>query len=197
VLSQSTSDANSERAYASLRARFPSWESLASAHPSDVAEAIRSGGLANVKAPRILDILAEIRSREGRLDLGWMHRAADEDVRSYLTSLPGVGPKTAAVVLAFSLARPVLPVDTHVHRVAGRLGLLPPGTSAAAAHGVLEAAVPPELRIELHVGLITLGRRVCKAGRPRCEACPLADLCPTAPEILGRPVGRARPRADG
>src|SRR5207249_12192328 len=140
--------------------------------------------LANVKAPRILSILHEIQVREGGLDLSWMHDAPDAKVREYLRSLPGVGPKTVAVVLAFSLGRPALPVDTHVHRVAGRLGLIPPKASAEASHGLLEKLVPPTLRIPLHVGLIRLGREICKAGRPRCEVCPLADLCPTAPSIL-------------
>lgn len=192
ILSQNTSDANSFRAYEALRRRFATWEALADARAAEVADAIRSGGLANVKAPRILAILEEIRRREGRLDLSWMTGAPDEDVRAYLTSLPGVGPKTAAVVLAFSLGRPALPVDTHVHRVARRLGLIGPRTSAAAAHGLLEDLVPSELRIELHVGLIRLGRELCKAGRPRCERCPLAGLCPTAPEVLGGRHPKAR-----
>jgi len=192
VLSQNTSDANSSRAYASLRERFPTWEELAAARPEDVADAIRVGGLARIKAARILAILGEIRRREGRLDLSWMRRAPDEEVRAYLSSLPGVGPKTVAVVLAFSLGRPAMPVDTHVHRVSRRLGLIPPRASAEAAHGILEELVPPELRVELHVGLIRLGREVCVSRRPRCEACPLADLCPTAPAYLGGPVGRRR-----
>ncbi len=185
VLSQNTSDANSFRAYASLRERFPTWDALGVARPSAVAAAIRSGGLANVKAPRILAILREIREREGRFDLGWMRRASDAEVRDYLRSLPGVGPKTVAVVLAFSLGRPALPVDTHVHRVAGRLGWLPHKTGAERAHEILERLTPEPIRIELHVGLITLGREICKAGRPRCEECPLMDLCPTAPIVLG------------
>ncbi len=185
VLSQNTSDANSSRAYESLRARFPAWEELAAARVSSVAAAIRSGGLANVKAPRLLAILREIREREGGFDLSWMRRAPDEEVRDYLRSLPGVGPKTVAVVLAFSLGRPAMPVDTHVHRVTGRLGWLPPKTSAERAHAVLEELVPVDIRVELHLGLITLGREVCKAGRPRCEECPLADLCPTSPTVLG------------
>lgn len=190
VLSQNTSDANSSRAYASLRERFPSWEELAAARPEEVAEAIRVGGLARIKAPRILAILGEVRRREGRLDLSWMRRATDEEVRAYLSSLPGVGPKTVAVVLAFSLRRAAIPVDTHVHRVSRRLGLVPPRASAEAAHRILEELVPPELRVELHVGLIRLGREVCVARRPRCEACPLADLCPTAPRYLAEAAGR-------
>jgi endonuclease-3 len=115
-----------------------------------------------------------------------MRRAPDEEVRRYLLSLPGVGPKTAACVLAFSLGRPALPVDTHVFRTASRLGFLPSRTSAVGAHAVMEALVPPRLRVEMHVGLIRLGRQVCKAGRPLCEVCPLQDLCPTAPLFLGR-----------
>jgi endonuclease III len=184
VLSQNTSDRNTERSFASLRARFPTWEAVAEARPEEVADAIRSGGLSNIKAPRIIAILREIARREGTIDLSWMHEADDEAVRSYLRTLPGVGPKTAACVLAFSLDRPALPVDTHVHRVATRLGYLPPRASAEVAHRVLEDLVPPGLRVQMHVGLIRLGREVCKSGRPRCEVCPLQDVCPTAPLFL-------------
>jgi endonuclease III len=185
ILSQNTSDVNRDRAYEALRRRFGSWEELAAARPRQVVAAIRPGGLANTKAPRLLAVLREIRRREGSFDLGWMDRASDEEVVAYLTSLPGVGPKTAACVLAFSLGRPALPVDTHVHRVATRLGLLPPRTPAGRAHALLESEVPPAIRVEMHVGLIRHGRTICKAGRPRCEACPLQDLCPTAPLYLG------------
>jgi len=185
VLSQNTSDVNRDRAFEALRRRFPAWEALADARAADVADAIRPGGLANIKAPRILAIIREIRDRDGSLDLAWMRDATDEEVEAYLTTLPGVGPKTAACVLAFSLERPAIPVDTHVHRVAGRLGWIPGGTGAAAAHRILRALVPPRLRVSMHVGLIRLGREVCKPGRPRCEDCPLADLCPTAPLFLG------------
>jgi endonuclease-3 len=191
VLSQNTSDANSFRAYESLRARFPTWEALAVARPSEVAASIRSGGLSNVKAPRILAILRAIQEREGHLDLSLLRRMSDAEARDYLISLPGVGPKTAAVVLAFSLDRPALPVDTHVHRVAGRLGLIGPKSSAAKAHEVLEAITPPDIRVAMHVGLIRLGREICKPGRPRCEVCPLVDLCPTGPTILGMRAGGA------
>jgi endonuclease-3 len=192
ILSQNTSDVNSGRAFHALRERFPTWQGLAGANPDDLAHTIRMGGLANIKAPRILAILDEIRSRQGDLDLSWMRAARSARVREFLLSLPGVGPKTAACVLAFSLGRPALPVDTHVHRVAGRLGLLDPRTGAAAAHEVLEALVPPRLRVSLHVGLIRLGREVCRAGRPSCEVCPLQDLCPTAPTVLGRAAGPGR-----
>lgn len=187
VLSQHTSDRNAERAFEALRDAFPTWEDVVRAKPGRVADVIRSGGLANTKAPRIQQILREIRERQGRYDLSTLRRRSDEEVRHYLTSLPGVGPKTAAVVMSFSLGRAAMPVDTHVHRVTGRLGLIPPKTSAEKAHRLLEDLVPSELRTSLHVGLIRLGREICKAGRPRCEECPLADLCPTAPSFLGSP----------
>ena len=186
ILSQNTSDVNRDRAWAALRDRFPTWEAMAAARPRTVAAAIRPGGLSNTKAPRILAVLREIRRREGSFDLGWMERATDAHVEEYLLSLPGVGPKTAACVLAFSLGRPALPVDTHVARVATRLGFLAPGTPAPAAHRVMADLVPPPLRVSMHVGLIRHGRTICRAGRPRCEACPLRDLCPSAPVFLGR-----------
>ena len=189
VLSQNTSDVNSGRSYTALRQRFPDWEDVAAAPTRLVADAIRPGGLADTKAPRIQAILEEIRRRQADLDLSWMRRAPDAEVRAYLTSLPGVGPKTAACVLAFALGRPALPVDTHVFRVAGRLGWLPPGTTAAGAHGVLESLVPQEMRVSMHVGLIRLGRQICRPGRPRCEVCPLRRLCPTAPLVLSRGTG--------
>ena len=184
VLSQNTSDVNRDRAFSALRERYPTWRDVASARVSGIAAAINPGGLSNVKAPRLKAILREIQEREGSLDLSWMRAAYDQAVTEYLSSLTGVGPKTVACVLAFSLGRPALPVDTHVHRVAGRLGFYPPKTSAAAAHGILASAVPAPIRVELHVGLIRLGRELCRPGRPLCEECPLNDLCPTAPLVL-------------
>jgi endonuclease III len=191
ILSQNTSDTNRDRAYQAMRARFPTWEALARARPKDLIETIRVGGLANTKGPRILEVLREIRQREGRFDLSWMRDAPDQEIEAYLTSLPGVGPKTAACVLAFSLGRPALPVDTHVFRVATRLGLLPPRASPVAAHRVLAEVVPRQLRVSMHVALIRHGRTLCRAGRPRCEECPLNDLCPTAPTYLKEGAGRA------
>jgi endonuclease-3 len=181
VLSQNTSDVNSFRAFESLRSRYPTWDRVARARASSVATAIRPGGLANVKAPRILAILREIGHP---YDLSWMRTATDASVREYLLALPGVGPKTAACVLAFSLGRAALPVDTHVLRTAARLDLVPPRATADAAHDILETLVPPELRVDMHVGLIRLGREICRPGRPRCEECPLVDLCPAAPRYL-------------
>jgi endonuclease-3 len=184
ILSQNTSDVNRDRAYAGMRERFPTWEQVAEAPLGALREAIRPGGLANTKAPRIRQVLREIREREGRLDLSWMRETSDEEVSDYLLSLPGVGRKTAACVLAFSLERPVIPVDTHVLRVSRRLGLVPEKAGADLAHQLLADLVPPTLRVPLHVGLIRHGRAICKAGIPRCESCPLRDLCPSAEAFL-------------
>jgi len=185
ILSQNTSDVNRDRAFEAMRRRFSTWEEVADAPTDDLREAIRPGGLANTKAPRIQRVLREIRDREGGLDLAWMRRAPDEEIEEYLLGLPGVGRKTAACVLAFALGRPALPVDTHVYRVAGRLGLLPVRATPDRAHEALKHLVPPGLRVPLHVALIRHGRAVCKAGVPRCEACPLADVCPSAASFLG------------
>jgi endonuclease-3 len=192
ILSQNTNDTNRDRAYEAMRRRYRTWNALSKAKPTELVETIRIGGLANRKAPRIIATLREIRAREGGFDLSWMHDARDEKVRDYLMSLPGVGPKTAACVLAFSLDRAVIPVDTHVHRVATRLGLLPKGSTAARAHQILESLIPADLRVPLHVGLIRHGRTVCRAGRPLCEDCALQALCPSAEFFLSRP---ARPGA--
>ena len=185
VLSQHTSDLNAERAYGSLRRAFPTWDAVDRARPGAVADAIRSGGLANTKAPRIQAILREVRDREGGFDLSALRAMPDAEATAYLSSLPGVGPKTAAVVLAFALGRDAIPVDTHVHRVTTRLGWIAARTGADRAHRALEELVPAEIRVPLHVGLIRLGREICKAGRPRCEECPVFELCPTGPVVLG------------
>jgi endonuclease-3 len=184
VLSQHTSDLNAERAFAQLRAVFSTWPEVMAAPTPAVADAIRSGGLAETKAPRIQAILRAVDDREGRLDLSRLRDASDGDARAYLTSLPGVGPKTAAVVLSFALGRDAIPVDTHVHRVSKRLGLVPANASAEKADRLLHDLVPDGLRTRLHVALIRLGREICKAPTPQCRLCPLKDLCPTAPRYL-------------
>ncbi len=184
VLSQHTSDLNAERAYADLRSAYATWAEVTAAPPERIADAIRSGGLANTKAPRIQAILREVREREGAYDLGRLRDLSDADARSYLTSLPGIGPKTAAVVLSFALDRDAIPVDTHVHRTTRRLGMVPPKSSAERADRLLHDLVPEGLRTPLHVGLIRLGREICKAPTPRCRQCPLKNLCPTAPRYL-------------
>ena len=184
VLSQHTSDLNAERAFASLRDAFPTWDDVVAAPAPAVADAIRSGGLANTKAPRIQAILRAVQEREERFDLSRLRGVPDGEARAYLTSLPGVGPKTAAVVLSFALGRDALPVDTHVHRVSKRLGLIPANVSAEKADRLLHDLVPDGLRTRLHVALIRLGREICKAPTPLCRQCPLSDLCPTAPRYL-------------
>ncbi len=177
VLSQHTSDVNSGRAFAQLKDRFPSWEQVADAPVEQVAGAIRCGGIADQKAHRIQQILAAVHEREGRIDLGRLHDLDDAAAEAYLLSLPGVGPKTAACVLVFSLGRAAFPVDTHVHRVATRLGWIPANTAADKAHRLLAPRVPPSIRYDLHVAMITHGRTFCRAQRPRCDVCVLLDLC--------------------
>jgi endonuclease-3 len=184
VLSQHTSDVNAERSYAALRAAYDRWDDVVDAPPERIADAIRSGGLADTKAPRIQAILREVRERRGAFDLSYLHDLPDDRARAELMSLPGVGPKTAAVVLSFSLDRDAMPVDTHVHRVTRRLGWIPPKTSAERADRILHELVPDGIRTELHVALIRLGREICKAPIPRCRQCPLKDICPTAPRYL-------------
>jgi endonuclease-3 len=185
VLSQHTSDLNAERSFEGLRAAFPTWDAVVRARTTRVADAIRSGGLADTKAPRIQSILREIWERRGAFDLSYLRDLPDGQARAELMSLPGVGPKTAAVVLSFSLDRDAMPVDTHVHRVTRRLGWIPSTASAERADRLLHELIPAGMRTELHVALIRLGREICKAPTPRCRQCPLNDICPTAPRYLG------------
>jgi endonuclease III len=181
VLSQHTSDLNAGRAFGGLRAAFPDgWQQIIDAPPAGVADAIRHGGLANSKAPRIQAILREIQDREDGFDLTRLRAMGDDEARDYLMTLPGIGPKTAAVVLSFALGRDAIPVDTHVHRVTKRLGLIPPKASAERADRLLHDLVPDGLRTPLHVAFIRLGREICKAPTPQCARCPLKDLCPTS-----------------
>ncbi|MBI4203053.1 MAG: endonuclease III [Chloroflexi bacterium] len=184
ILSQHTSDLNAERAYEQLIQAFGSLEAVAQAEESAIAGAIRSGGLANQKAPRIKGALLHILEQRGALDLDFLAELPLQQAKAWLTALPGVGKKTAAVVLCFSFGMPAMAVDTHVHRVARRLGLIAPKTTADQAHDLLEAMVPPRDVYRFHVALITHGRQVCKAPRPLCDRCPLADGCPTGQEML-------------
>lgn len=177
ILSQHTSDANSDRAYDELVRAFPSWEDVRRAPTDDLARVIRVGGLANLKARRIKQCLDAVLARYGALDLSALRAAELAEARAALRELPGVGPKTAACVLLFSLGLPAIPVDTHVHRLSRRLGLIGPKVSADQAHSVLEELVAPSDAYAFHVGLVRHGRRVCKAGRPLCALCPLTDLC--------------------
>ena len=177
ILSQNTSDVNTARAYASLRAAFPNWHAVMTAPTEAVADAIRSGGLANQKAPRIQAALRTIYETRGDFDLGWLAELPVEKARGWLTSLPGVGNKTASIVLLFCFGMPAFPVDTHVHRVTRRLGLAPANASPDQVMRIIEAHTPPEWFYPLHLNLIRHGRTVCKAQKPRCDSCVLADLC--------------------
>lgn len=178
ILSQNTNDRNRDVAYARLRSRFASWAEVARAPISEVEEAIRPGGISKVKSNRIQQILHVIEAERGSLDLGFLERAPREQALEFLESLPGVGRKTAACVLLFSYDRPELPVDTHVYRVASRLGLIRPKASFEEAHRELLALADPEDVYELHMNMLRHGRRLCRPQRPLCEQCPLLRLCP-------------------
>ena len=179
ILSQNTSDGNSTSAYRSLRARFPTWERMLAAPSHEIERAIRSGGLAKVKTPRIKAALRAVKDATGQLSLRFLSRRPVEEAKQFLESLDGVGPKTAACVLMFCYGRPALPVDTHVHRVARRLQLVPRRSSAERAQQILEAACPPRLVYPFHVLMVAHGRRTCRARRPQCERCALASTCPS------------------
>jgi endonuclease-3 len=177
ILSQSTTDANRDRAFDALKARFATWADVRDAPLDEVIEAIRPAGLANQKGPRIQNVLRTISAERGELSLDCLADLPLEDARRWLVSLEGVGPKTAAIVLCFAFNRPAFPVDTHVHRVGQRIGFLPTGISADKAHPVMEAIVPPEDYYAFHLNLIRHGREICKARRPECERCPLTAHC--------------------
>jgi len=177
ILSQNTSDVNRDRACRQLIERFPTWEAVRDADVEEIAAAIRPGGLANIKAPRIKNILQTITERCGGLSLDFLADMSVEEAKEWLGSLKGVGPKTVACVLLFSCGKPVLPVDTHVYRVSKRLGLIPPKASAAKAHSLLEEMLPDEAIYDFHLNMIAHGRQVCKSQKPRCDACVLAGYC--------------------
>lgn len=177
ILSQSTTDLNRDRAFTQLQARFGSWEAVRDANVDDIEAAIRVAGLSRQKAPRIKAALQFVTEQRGELALDFLRTMSAAEATAWLTQMKGIGRKTAAIILLFALDMPAFPVDTHVHRVTGRLGVIPPKTSATKAHDVLEAALPPETYFDAHLNLIRLGREICQARRPRCEACPLTNLC--------------------
>jgi endonuclease-3 len=177
ILSQNTNDANRDRAYQALRRRFPTWEQVRDAPVEQVVEAIRTAGLANQKGPRIQQVLREITAQHSSLDLGFLSELPSEEVSAWLRGFKGVGPKTAAIVLLFSLGKPAFPVDTHVYRVSGRIGLRPEKMNVEQAHVHLARLLPPESYYAAHLNLIRLGREICQARRPNCPICPVRDLC--------------------
>lgn len=177
ILSQSTSNINSHRAFQSLKKRFPDWDSIRRARPASIAAAIQSGGLANVKSVVIKNVLNEILERRGNLDLSFLKTAPIDEARRFLTSLKGVGPKTAACVLLFSCQRPLFPMDTHIFRITRRLGLLPEKISDRQAHGLMEPLIPPGKHYSLHINLIDHGRKICHPHSPKCGQCSLIEQC--------------------
>lgn len=177
ILSQNTSDTNRDMAFDALKARFPSWEAVRDAPVDELVEAIRSAGLANQKGPRIQAALRNITGPDGEITLDFLAGMEVPEAKAWLMNLNGIGPKTAAIILLFAFNKPAFPVDTHVHRVTGRLGLIDPGTSAERAHDELEAIIPPSEYLPAHLNIIRHGREICHARRPRCEECPLTAYC--------------------
>ncbi len=184
LLSQNTADYNSGHAFSRLLQRFPDWQSVLDAPVSEVEDAIRPGGLAPTKAPRLKALLAEVKARSGTFDLSFLEDLPLDQAREWLRTLPGVGPKTAACVLLFGMGRPGLPVDTHVHRVSMRLGLIAPKLPPDKAQTQLEAEVPENDHYAFHVLLIKHGRHRCMARSPNCPECPLLPQCPAGQEIV-------------
>jgi endonuclease-3 len=177
ILSQNTSDRNSHRAFRNLKGRFPSWEEVRKASLEEIAEAIKVGGLSQQKAKRIKSLLEKIHQQVGKLDLSFLKEMDGNAVKGYLLRFKGVGQKTAACVLLFSLGKPSMPVDTHILRVSKRIGLVPQMSSAVQAQVILEGITPPQLIHPLHLNLIEHGRRVCKARLPLCAGCILRNEC--------------------
>ena len=179
ILSQNTNDVNRDQAWRRLRRRFPGpdWREVMAVPTEELAEAIRPGGLAETKAPRIQEALRTILSERGELSLDFLAQMPVEEAKAWLMRLKGVGPKTAAIILLFSLGRSAFPVDTHIHRLSRRLGLIPPNTSREKAHRLLEELLPPEIYYSFHLNLIVHGREVCRARSPKCGICVLQEHC--------------------
>jgi endonuclease-3 len=184
ILSQNTSDHNSHQAYSNLRSKFKTWDLVRKAGVRRIADAIRSGGLADVKAKRIKDILHQIHRENGSLNLTLLKKWRTEKVKEYLKRFKGVGEKTIACVLLFSLKRPSMPVDTHVLRVSRRLGLVPEKADAERAEGLLEQLVPENVMYQFHLNLISHGRQICQAANPRCKECVLLENCDYGKDIV-------------
>jgi endonuclease-3 len=178
VLSQNTNDRNSTEGFRRLKAAFRNWEAVEKAPARQVAAAIRVSGLSNTKSVRIQEMLRRLRKERGAYSLEFLKKAEAQSAQEYLLSIPGVGPKTAACVLLFSFGKPVFPVDTHIHRVTQRLGILGPKVNAVEAHRQLQALVPAEIVYPLHLLLIRHGRETCHARNPACAHCVLLSMCP-------------------
>ena len=189
ILSQNTTDTNSRRAFLTLRERFPSWGEVEAANVRSIESAIRRGGLARTKAARIKRILRDIHSATGRLDMGFLRSMSDDEVFEYLLELDGVGLKTAACVALFDLGRDVMPVDTHVHRVVGRLGVVGHPRTRDATFEALKAVVPNGESLSLHINIVRLGRDLCRPRDPDCADCPIRAQCDEGCTRAGRRSG--------
>jgi endonuclease-3 len=183
ILSQNTNDINRDRAFDALTAKYPSWEEVRDASEQEVINTIRPAGLANQKGPRIQNILKEITTQKGSLDLSFLNDMPAEEARQWLLEFKGVGPKTAAIVLQFSLGKPAFPVDTHIYRVTGRLGIRPPKMTANQAHVYMEELLPADAYYPAHLNIIRLGREICSARKPNCDQCPLNEICDYSADI--------------
>ena len=177
ILSQNTNDVNRDRGFNQLLARFDSWEEVRNADVDEIIDAIRVAGLANQKGKRIKQVLNQIYDERGDLDLTFLKEIPREEALEWLIKFKGVGPKTAAIVLQFSLDIPAFPVDTHVNRVTGRLGIRPEKMSVEKAHAYMESLLPPETYYPAHLNIIRFGRQICHARKPACDQCPLTDIC--------------------
>ena len=177
ILSQNTNDTNSGRAYEHLRQRFPTWEEASAADVREIADAIRVGGLANLKAERIKDVLTWLERTRGALDLDFIRDMKPDEAIRILGSLKGVGIKTSSVVLMFACGAEIFPVDTHIHRITRRLGLAPENASAEKVHEVMQELNPQGKAYSFHMNLLKFGRRICHARNPKCEVCPLTEEC--------------------
>lgn len=177
ILSQNTTDKNSHRAFTMLKRAYPRWSELVGEDPRKIAKTIRSGGLADMKARRILDALDFILAEKGRLDLGFLKDMAPEDAEAWLGRMKGVGPKTRSIVLLFSLGMPAFPVDTHIHRVTRRLGLIGQRTNREKAQQELAELVSSSEYYNFHINIIEHGRAVCQARKPKCGVCKVSRLC--------------------
>jgi endonuclease-3 len=196
ILSQNTNDKNSHRAYVELRRRFPSWELVAAARPADVRAAIRTGGMAIQKSARIRETLEAVHRRYGKYDLSPLRRKSNDRIIEELTGLKGVGAKTAACVLLFSLGRDVFPVDTHVHRLCTRLGLAPGSRSPEKTYAAMKELVPAGKGHSFHTNLIRFGRAVCRSSNPRCGECPLYAQCRFEGKTGSKSLRHVQSRAD-
>jgi len=177
ILSQSTNNSNSGRAFENLKRKFPSWDSARRARVTSIESAIRVGGLARQKSVRIKQLLNQIHQRRGSLDLSFLKTCPLEQAREFLAGFKGVGPKTVACTLLFAFHRPVFPIDVHIFRIAERLNLIPENCSDQEAHGLMEEMIPSSRYYEVHINLIKHGRRICRPREPRCEECCIVDYC--------------------